>query len=400
MSLRQSLRFPSPLIEPDVPISGIRLSDWFHREAHGSGPRCTRRRRSTPRAPKICSAENLAGAAPLHLVPSSEEVAHRVVDVVVDGAICHQARAVAEVRRPAPQNRVELVADLGPRLLVARDQKLADLGLEPPDAFLGRARAQIPMTILAMVIWSERVAKEVEVFLAGILQLGFHLVEREPELGHHRLRPRQRLGRMSAAEDDEVVGIGDDMSVERLAACGVPPMLQEAVHVQVGQHRTGDAALRRAARRLLASRHAPPSLTVPFLDRRLQPQLDQPQHMPVDDASGHRFEEVRMRDGVEVFRQIGVNHVGVAPAYQPVHFLDGIGPAAAGPIAISAVLEVRLEDRFQHQLGGGLDHPIPDRRDAERAFAAPRLRDHHPPHRCRPVRLLGQFLPQACQPLL
>jgi hypothetical protein len=28
-------RFPSPLIEPDVPISGIRLSDWFHREAHG-----------------------------------------------------------------------------------------------------------------------------------------------------------------------------------------------------------------------------------------------------------------------------------------------------------------------------------------------------------------------------
>jgi hypothetical protein len=27
-------RFPSPLIEPDVPISGIRLSDWFHRMAH------------------------------------------------------------------------------------------------------------------------------------------------------------------------------------------------------------------------------------------------------------------------------------------------------------------------------------------------------------------------------
>jgi hypothetical protein len=26
---------------------------------------------------------------------------------------------------------------------------------------------------------------------------------------------------------------------------------------------------------------------------------------------------------------------------------------------------------------------------------APRLRDHHPPHRCWPVRLLGQFLPQG-----
>ena len=27
-------RFSSPLIKPDVPISGIRLSDWFHRETH------------------------------------------------------------------------------------------------------------------------------------------------------------------------------------------------------------------------------------------------------------------------------------------------------------------------------------------------------------------------------
>jgi hypothetical protein len=29
-------RSPSPLIEPDVPISGIRLSDWLHRMSHGS----------------------------------------------------------------------------------------------------------------------------------------------------------------------------------------------------------------------------------------------------------------------------------------------------------------------------------------------------------------------------
>ena len=34
-----------------------------------------------------------------------------------------------------------------------------------------------------------------------------------------------------------------------------------------------------------------------------------------------------MRDRVEVFRQIGVHHVGVAPAQQPVHFLDRVGPA-------------------------------------------------------------------------
>ena len=32
-------RLPSPLIKPDVPISGIRLSDWLHLATVGGGPR-------------------------------------------------------------------------------------------------------------------------------------------------------------------------------------------------------------------------------------------------------------------------------------------------------------------------------------------------------------------------
>ena len=76
----------------------------------------------------------------------------------------------------------------------------------------------------------------------------------------------------------------------------------KTVHVQVGEHRTCDTALWPAARTALASRQSPPSLAIRFLNRRLQPQLDQPQHMPVNDTSGHRSEEVRVRDGVELFR--------------------------------------------------------------------------------------------------
>ena len=37
---------------------------------------------------------------------------------------------------------------------------------------------------------AERVAKEVEAFPSGISQRSFRLVDRQPELGHHRLRPR------------------------------------------------------------------------------------------------------------------------------------------------------------------------------------------------------------------
>ncbi len=46
-----SLRFPSPLIEPDVPVSGIRLSDWFHRMAHDGSVSGRRSRRRSPRSP-------------------------------------------------------------------------------------------------------------------------------------------------------------------------------------------------------------------------------------------------------------------------------------------------------------------------------------------------------------
>ena len=105
-----------------------------------------------------------------------------------------------------------------------------------------------------------------------------------------------------------------------------------------------------------------------------------------------------MWDRVEVFRQISVDNVGVAPADQPVRFLDCIDRAAARAIAIGAILEVRLKDRLEHDLGGGLDNPVPYRRDAKRAFSAPGLRDRRPPHRIRPIRLRNEFLTQAREP--
>ena len=47
-----ALRFPSPLIELDMPISGIQLSDWLHRRhTAGRSDRGKRSRRITPRSP-------------------------------------------------------------------------------------------------------------------------------------------------------------------------------------------------------------------------------------------------------------------------------------------------------------------------------------------------------------
>jgi hypothetical protein len=52
------LRFQLPLIEPGVPVSGTRLSDWLQTRACGG---CARRggvRRRTPRGPKTTCSEN------------------------------------------------------------------------------------------------------------------------------------------------------------------------------------------------------------------------------------------------------------------------------------------------------------------------------------------------------
>ena len=54
----------------------------------------------------------------------------------------------------------------------------------------------------------------------------------------------------------------------------------------------------------------------------------------------------------------------------PVHVLDCIRRPASGTVAVRIVLEVGLEDRFQHKFGGGLNRTIPDSRNAERALAS------------------------------
>jgi hypothetical protein len=63
------------------------------------------------------------------------------------------------------------------------------------------------------------------------------------------------------------------MRAEVLASVAAPPVLEETVHVDVGEQRTGDAALRRDACRTLAASHAPRPIAVPLLDRRFQAQL-------------------------------------------------------------------------------------------------------------------------------
>src|SRR5262245_61867098 len=83
-----------------------------------------------------------------------------------------------------------------------------------------------------------------------------------------------------------------------------------------------------------------------------------------------------------------------------MHFLYGVTCAAASSVAEGTVAQIRLEDRFQYQLGGGLHHSVPDRRNTKGPLASSWLRYHHPSYRLGLVRFRPQFLAQAREPLL
>ena len=103
-----------------------------------------------------------AGTAPCHLMSSHEEVAHPLIDVAIDTPVHPTIRSIREVTRPAEQRPVQRVAHFRPWIVIAENQKVANLRLEPLHTFLRWARAQIPLAVRPKVMGVKRVAEKVE----------------------------------------------------------------------------------------------------------------------------------------------------------------------------------------------------------------------------------------------
>lgn len=112
------------------------------------------------------------------------------------------------------------------------------------------------------------------------------------------------------------------------------------MHVDVGEQGADDAALRRPPRTALSTRHAPPAPLISLLDGRLQPHLEEMQHVPVHHAAGDTLQQLLVRNGVEIFRQVGVDHIRVAVAQRVVYRPDRVLRAPLRSIPIGTVVEV------------------------------------------------------------
>jgi hypothetical protein len=87
-------------------------------------------------------------------------------------------------------------------------------------------------------------------------------------------------------------------------------------------------------------------------------------------------------DLVEARRDIRLEHplVVASRCAEEVDLGDGVLGSPPRAEAVGARLEIRLEDRLQHQLQGGLHHPVRGRRDAQAPQLARRLGDRLLPH--------------------
>src|SRR6516165_310680 len=110
------------------------------------------------------------------------------------------------------------------------------------------------MAILLVAMRPERVTQKAEALLARLLDAGLRLIQGDSHACYHLPRPIQRLGRLAATENHEIIRVVHDMSVKLLSPFGVPPTLQQTVHVQVGEHGTGNSSLRCPTVAVLPSR--------------------------------------------------------------------------------------------------------------------------------------------------
>jgi hypothetical protein len=99
-----------------------------------------------------------------------------------------------------------------------------------------------------------------------------------------------------------------------------------------------------------------------------------------------------VRNRVEGGGEVSLEHLRGAPGEVDADLLHGLVGVLLRADTGGARREVRLDEGLQHQERGGLDHPVPDRRDAEGPRAPPALGAGDPPDGVGAVGVGPEFL--------
>ena len=208
-------------------------------------------------------------------------------------------RAEAEVVRPAQQLPVQLghpVLDLPSRANDGRSTRGSRPG-EPLDLLRRRARPDVGPSRPRRVAPADRVAQKVERLLGDATQPRLGLVDRQLQPRHHRPHRGHRLVGGATTADHEVVRVVDDLSVQpAFVSQGLPTDGRSDAYRCSPATGTAETLAGCPGPRPCCGSSGGSAPLVDLLDRRLQPHLDQPQEVPIADATGERLEEFGVRD--------------------------------------------------------------------------------------------------------
>ena len=107
-----------------------------------------------------------------------------------------------------------------------------------------------------------------------------------------------------------------------------------------------------------------------------------------------------MLERVEEALDVAVHDVAVAASARQANRLQRVRRAAFRAEAVRAVLEVRLEDRLQHDLRRRLHHAVLHRRDAQRSLSSIGFGDVAPLDRARAILPAPKLFPDLLQEAL
>ena len=238
------LRFHTPLVEPDVRFSRIRLSDKDS---------CVRPRDAARSSLELDEPQGVVDVTQgkacsppsRHLVLPTQPLAEPVSSVAVHCPISPADRPQGEVVAPPVQDAVEptyyfLVVQQFP----STTRHLADLFTDAQDFLLRRSGTEIRSARSRRVVAAEGLAQEVKRVRRHVANMGFRLVNRQLQLLHHVPHGVHRLVGGAAAADHESSSLGEshpqaltEPDVNRSAHPA--PIVQSQVESRSATSRTG-----------------------------------------------------------------------------------------------------------------------------------------------------------------
>jgi site-specific DNA recombinase len=138
----------------------------------------------------------------------------------------------------------------------------------------------------------------------------------------------------------------------------------------------------------------------PSLPRGSQDQPQQMQHLAVTYSPRNLPQQDVVSDGVEVGAKVEINDVRVALQYRLGSPFDRLMRCLLRPVAKRPRLKVSLEDRFQDQLEGSLDHPVTNGGNRKIANSSALLRYSHLAYPQRTVRTPDKLLAELFHELI